>query len=91
MPGYVTIIVDVQIEAGAVLPRHTHSGIESGYIVEGNIELPIQGRPTLSLMPGNAFQVPPETPHAGGQASAMKVRIASTYVVEKGKALSYPA
>lgn len=89
-PGYVTIIADVEIDAGVVPARHKHPGIETGYVIEGTIELPIEGRPNLMLKPGDAFQVPPETAHAGGPASASKVRIISTFVVEKGKPLATP-
>jgi quercetin dioxygenase-like cupin family protein len=64
MPGYVTIIAESTIDPGLVIARHTHPGIESGNILEGSMELPIQGRPTLELKPGDAFQVPPQTPHA---------------------------
>jgi quercetin dioxygenase-like cupin family protein len=90
-PGYMTIIVEAEIEPGIRVARHTHPGIESGYVLEGNVELPIQGQPTRSLKPGDAFQVPPETPHAGGPPSATKVRVTSTYVVQKGKPLASPA
>lgn len=90
-PGYVTIIAEVEIAAGVVAGRHTHPGIETGYILEGSFDLPIQGRPTLSLKPGDAFQVPPETAHAGGPANASKIRLISTFVVEKGKPLATPA
>lgn len=91
MPGYVTIIAEAEIDAGVQVARHTHPGIESSFILEGNLELPVQGQPTRSLKAGDAFQIPPETPHAGGPASPVKVRVASTYVVEKGKPLASPA
>jgi quercetin dioxygenase-like cupin family protein len=91
MPGYVTLIMEVEIPAGVVVPRHTHPGIESGYVVEGNLELPVKGQPTRSLKPGDGFQIPVATPHAGGKASAMNVKVVSTYVVEKDKPLASPA
>jgi quercetin dioxygenase-like cupin family protein len=90
-PGYVTISVEAEIEAGAMVARHTHPGIESGYIIEGSLELPVDGQPTKALKPGDAFQVPTGTPHAGGRPSDRKTRIAITYVVEKGKPLASPA
>lgn len=90
-PGYVTIIAEVEIAPGAVAGRHTHPGIETGYVLEGTFELPIQGRPNVMLKPGDAFQVPPETPHAGGPASPNKIRLISTFVVEKAKPLATPA
>lgn len=89
-PGYVTIIADVEIDAGVVPARHKHPGIETGYVIEGSIELPIEGRPNLMLKAGDAFQVPPETAHAGGPASSSKVRIISTFVVQKDKPLATP-
>lgn len=90
-PGYVTLVVEVNIDAGTLVPRHTHPGIESGYVVSGGIELPIQGQETRKLKPGDGFQVPVETPHAGGKNGDTKTVIVSTYVVEKGKPLASPA
>jgi quercetin dioxygenase-like cupin family protein len=90
-PGYVTIIAEATIDAGNVVARHTHPGIESGYVIEGVLELPIEGQPTRTLNVGDAFQVPVATPHAGGKASDKKIRVVSTYVVEKGKPLASPA
>ena len=91
VPGYVTINVEVEIDPGVTIGRHTHPGIESGYVLEGGLDLPIQGLPTRTLKPGDAFQVPPETPHAGGKNGDKKTKIAITYVVEKGKPLRSPA
>jgi len=90
-PGYVTINVEAEIEPGVAVARHTHPGIESGYVLEGGLDLPIQGQPTRTLKPGDGFQVPPETPHAGSKNGDKKTRIAITYIVEKGKPLASPA
>ncbi len=90
-PGYETLLVDITVEAGVPVARHTHPGIESAYVMEGGFELPIQGQPTRMLKAGDSVQIPPETPHAGGAAGSAKSRILSTYVVEKGKPLASPA
>ena len=71
--------------------KHTHPGIESGYVVSGGIDLPIQGLPTRTLKPGDGFQVPVATPHAGAKNGTVKTVVVSTYVVEKGKPLASPA
>jgi quercetin dioxygenase-like cupin family protein len=89
--GFVTIIAEAEIEPGAMVARHTHPGIESGYIVEGAIDLPIEGMATRTLKVGDGFQVPANTPHAGVKNGPQKTRIASTYVVEKGKPMASPA
>ena len=89
--GYETLLVEATIEAGTAGGRHTHPGIESAYVLEGGLELPIQGQPTKMVKAGDAFQIPPETPHAGGKAPEAKTRVLITYVVEKGKPLASPA
>jgi quercetin dioxygenase-like cupin family protein len=91
VPGYVTVTAEATIEAGAQVGRHTHPGIESAYILEGSIELPVQGQPTRMVKAGDAFQIPPETPHAGGKPPDVKTVVLVTYVVEKGKPLASPA
>jgi quercetin dioxygenase-like cupin family protein len=90
-PGYTTILVEATIEAGVPVARHTHPGVESVYVLEGGFELPIQGQATRTLKPGDGFQIPPDTPHAGGKPGDAKTRVLSTYVVEKGKPLASPA
>jgi len=89
--GYVTLLVEATIEAGVTVGRHTHPGIESAYVLEGGFELPIQGQPTRTIKAGDGFQIPPETPHAGGKAGDTTSRILITYVVEKGKPIASPA
>jgi quercetin dioxygenase-like cupin family protein len=90
-PGYMTLLVEATIEAGVPVGRHTHPGIESAYVLEGGFELPVRGQPTRTIKAGDGFQIPPETPHAGGKPGDTKSRILVTYVVEKGKPLASPA
>jgi quercetin dioxygenase-like cupin family protein len=59
MPGYVTIIAEAEIEPGIAVARHTHPGIESSYILEGNIELPVEGQPTRTIKAGRRFRFHP--------------------------------
>lgn len=89
--GYETVLVEAIIEPGVKVGRHTHPGIESAYVLEGGFELPIEGQQTMMMKPGDAFQIPPGTPHAGGAAAPAKTRLIITYVVEKGKPLASPA
>jgi quercetin dioxygenase-like cupin family protein len=91
MPGYTTLLMEVTVEAGVSVPRHTHPGIESAFIMEGGFELPIKGQETRMVKAGDAIQIPPETPHAGGKPGSATTKILITYVVEKGKPLVSPA
>ena len=88
--GYETIIMDVTIDAGTTVARHTHPGIESTYVMTGSIEVPVQGKPTRTFKGGDAFQIPPETPHAGGKASNESTRLMINYIVQKGKPIATP-
>lgn len=90
-PGYVTLLVDIEIEAGVTIGRHTHPGIESAYMLEGGFDLPIEGQPTRSFKPGDAIIVPANTPHAGGKNGDKKSRLVVTYILEKGKPIASPA
>ena len=88
--GYVTVEMKVEIEPDAAIARHTHPGVESAYIIEGGTELSIDGVGTLTLKPGDGYQVPTGAPH-GGKNGPAKTVIAATFVVEKGKPLASPA
>jgi quercetin dioxygenase-like cupin family protein len=90
-PGYITLIVDIEIEPGIMIGRHTHPGVESAYMLDGGFDLPIEGQPTRTFKPGDAVVIPPNTPHAGGKNGDKKSHIISTYIVEKGKPLASPA
>src|SRR5271165_6306327 len=88
--GYVTVEVRVELDPGTPVARHTHPGVESGYIIEGGTELSIDGLGTITLKPGDGYQVPTGVPHGGANGPA-KTIIVATYVVEKGKPLASPA
>ena len=90
MDGYETVNARVDLDAGTLVPRHTHPGIESSYVVEGALELSVDGVGTRTLNAGDGFQVPTRVPH-GGKNGDKPTILAVTYVVEKGKPLASPA
>jgi quercetin dioxygenase-like cupin family protein len=89
-PGYVTIAVELEIEPGAVVARHTHPGIESTYFIAGGGELLIDGQPAKAFEVGEAVQVPAGTIHSVKNGSTVTKGI-GTYIVEQGKPLASPA
>jgi quercetin dioxygenase-like cupin family protein len=91
-PGdkYATILASVEIEPNALVARHTHPGIESGFLTSGGGTLSVKGQADRLVKAGEGYQIPPETPHSlrnGPEAS----RIVITWVVEKDKPLASPA
>ena len=76
---------------GGVAGRHTHPGEEFGYIVEGTLELQIEGQPPRTLKAGEAFFVPAGVVHDGKNVGSGPAKVLATYVVEKGKPVASPA
>jgi quercetin dioxygenase-like cupin family protein len=87
---HVTVLVVTEIAPGAVVARHTHPGVESTYVLEGEIDLAVEGQPDKRIKAGGGFQVAPGAPH-GGRNGDRTTKLASTFVVEKGKPLASPA
>ena len=76
--------------AGSVIARHTHFGIETSYVIEGAIELDIEGVDPKAYAAGQGFQVPLACRMAG-KTGDKPTTLLGVYVVEKGKPLATPA
>jgi quercetin dioxygenase-like cupin family protein len=87
---YVTILAIAEIPPGTTIARHTHPGVESSYVLEGEGELLVQGQPARQVRASDGFQIPPEIPHSA-RTGEKSMKVAVTYVVEKDKPLSSPA
>jgi quercetin dioxygenase-like cupin family protein len=87
---FVAIAVHAEIAANATVARHTHPGVESAYVIDGEGELMIDGQASKKLGANDSFQVPPERPHSL-KNGAKPMKLAITYVVEKGKPIATPA
>lgn len=92
VPGtqYETIIGIAEIGPNALIGRHTHPGPESGYMLEGEMVLMIDGQPDKPLKAGESYQIPAGAVH-DGRSGPKGAKVIATYVVEKGKPLASPA
>jgi quercetin dioxygenase-like cupin family protein len=88
--GYTTITGIAEIPAGGAAGRHTHPGIETGYVLEGDGELLIDGKPPLKLKAGDSYQIPAGAVH-DAKAGDKSLKILGVYVVDKTKPLASPA
>jgi hypothetical protein len=52
--GYTTVTAIAEVPAGAS-GRHSHPGVETGYVLEGELELVIDGQPPLKLKAGESL------------------------------------
>jgi quercetin dioxygenase-like cupin family protein len=88
-PGYSTVTVTVELAPGTCTGRHTHPGVDSGYVLEGDLLLKIDGKPDQSAKAGGSYEVPPAAVHDACTVTGLKV--IDTFVIEKGKPLASPA
>ena len=82
--GYVTVTVRARASGGEFVARHTHPGIESTYILEGEEIVIIDGHPERLCKAGDWFQVPTGVPHSvriGPDGASM----VGHYVIPKGQ------
>jgi quercetin dioxygenase-like cupin family protein len=86
-PGREVIQVRVDFDPGYVSPRHTHPGEEIIYVLEGKLEYQIEGKPSVTVKPGDVLFVPAGTVHAAKNVGSGNGAELATYVVEKGKPL----
>jgi len=92
VPGtnYETVIGIAEIAPNVNVGRHTHPGPESGYVLEGDFTLLVEGQPPLPLKAGDSYKVPSGAIH-DARTGDKGARVIATYVVEKGKPLAMPA
>ena len=88
IPGREIVQVETEIPAGVESGWHVHPGEEVGYIIAGEVEMKVEGRPTVILRAGDGFLIPPRTPHNARDLGPETGRMLSTYIVEKGQPLA---
>jgi quercetin dioxygenase-like cupin family protein len=89
--GYNTVTGIAEIPAGATAGRHTHPGIETGYVMEGEGDLLIDGQPPLHLKAGDSYQIPAGAIHDAKVSGDKSLKVLGVYVVDKTKPLASPA
>ena len=81
----------VELAVGGAAPRHLHTGEEIGYVVEGTAIVEMEGAAPRELKAGDAYFVPPNTPHLVRNTGKVVWKAVSVYLIESGKPLSVAA
>jgi len=87
--GYTTVTAIVELGPGVCSGRHTHPGIDSGFVIQGDFVLRTDGKTEQTFKAGDSFETSPQVPHDGCSVSGTK--LLDTWVIEKGKPLASPA
>ena len=91
VPGREAVVARVEIAPGSEAGRHTHPGDEISYILEGEVDVTIDGQATQHFKAGDGFSIPGGKVHNARNNGKVPVKLAGIYVVEKGQPLATPA
>lgn len=61
--GKNTLLTEVRLEKGAVIPPHQHPHEQTGYLVSGRMEFLIDGQ-RYPAEPGDSWNIPGDVPHS---------------------------
>jgi quercetin dioxygenase-like cupin family protein len=90
-PGFTTESFLVTVVPKAVVSRHTHSGVEMGYVISGAGTLSVAGQSVRTVKSGDSWAIPADVPHELSNTGQEPERIVATFVVRDGKPLASPA
>ncbi len=90
-PKREVVMARAEIAAGASAGRHSHPGVEVGYVLEGTSEVLIDGEPTKTVKAGESYVIPEGKIHDARPVGGKSVTVLATYIVDKDKPLASPA
>jgi quercetin dioxygenase-like cupin family protein len=88
--GHHVVQARAEFQPGVTSGRHTHPGEEVAYVLEGQVEILIEGKAPQVIKAGEPFFVPAGVVHEGRNIGASVAKILATYVVQKDKPVSTP-
>ncbi|ABD08390.1 Cupin region [Rhodopseudomonas palustris HaA2] len=89
--GFVTISGLAELPAGGSIGRHTHPGIETGYLLEGEAVMSIDGQADKHLKAGDSYAIPAGVVHDARVHGDKGAKVLAVWVVDKTKPLATPA
>lgn len=83
-PSKEILLLSVSIAPGGAVPTHIHPGDCVGSVVEGFVELIVEGKEPRRLSAGESYANPRGTVHSFRNASEGQARLLNALVVDKG-------
>ena len=88
--GYNVVTAIPEVPAGGAAGRHSHPGVETGYVMEGELELVIDGKPPMKIKAGESYQIPEGAIH-DAKAGDKPFKVLAIYIVKAGEPVAKPA
>jgi quercetin dioxygenase-like cupin family protein len=89
MAGREAVTARVDIPKGVSVGKHTHPGEEVAYVMEGTLQVEIEGA-TKTVKAGEPFLIPAGKVHDAKNIGTGPAVVIATYIVEKDKPLATP-
>ena len=80
-----------EILAGTRAGKHSHPGVEMGYVLSGEAVMEVEGEAPRSVKAGDAYFIPAARAHDVRITSSSAAKVLAVYLVEKGKPLAAAA
>lgn len=88
--GFRTVAALAEIAPGGNTGAHTHPGVETGYILEGEVVMSVEGEPDRTLKPGDSYVIAAGAVHDVKSVGDMPAKAVSVFVVDSAKSLASP-
>ena len=85
------VMAMAEIVPNVLIGKHTHPGVEAGYVVSGELTLLVDGQPPLALKAGDSFKITGVATVHDAKSGPNGAKVLAIYVVEKGKPLATAA
>ena len=90
VPGKEAVIAKVTMAPGGTSGRHTHPGEEISTLIEGQMDIYIDGQPVAHYKTGDAFVIPNHAIHEARNPGTVPVVLSTVYLIDKGQAVATP-
>ena len=84
------IVASGELQPSATTGRHIHPGDEYGTVLQGELEISVDGQPAKRVKAGEAYHNARDVIHETRNVGAGVARIVSTFIIEKGQPISKP-
>jgi len=78
------VLMSVAIQPSGAVPMHTHPGDCVGSVLEGTVELLVDGQPPRRVAVGDTYANPRGTPHGFRNVGDAPARLLNSLLVDKG-------
>jgi quercetin dioxygenase-like cupin family protein len=92
MAGKEGVLYIAELAPGAAAGKHTHPGPEFAYVLEGTLQLELEGQPPKTIKAGEAFHNPTKIVHdARNPSTTGSSKVLVFLLSDKGQPLATPA